>query len=211
MTSTGYRPASGIPARGGDAEPYAPGNGASVRSGANSVRTYLPLAQELAAGLIAARPDLAPYGVAVARWAEWEARAMLLRRHLANVGDLDGDGPDAEPRKGVVVWLERCEKAAERAADRLGLDPRSEATLAKERAAAHHLMTGSGLDDLAQRGREALAAREAAGIPPPRDLAGEHLERVKAEGRAAQERYNAEQAAAKGQEAEQQRADGEPS
>jgi hypothetical protein len=191
-----YRPPSGIPAGGRDPEPYVKGNTAALGHGAYVTRIYLPLAQELAAGLVEAHPDLARYPVAVARWAEWEARAMLMRRHLAQHGDLDGDGPTAEPRKNATNWLRQCERSAEKAAAVLGLDPLNEARLSRERAAASVLMSGHGLADLADRGREALAAREAAGIPPPRDLAGEHLARVAEEGKAAQERANAERAAA---------------
>lgn len=168
------RPASGLPARNrGTRPPFGPGNAAHLKHGAASPRVYLPLAERLAAGLLDARPDLAPYPVAVARWAEWEARALLMRRHLAAVGDLDGTGPDAEPRKGPTKWLKECESAAERAAAVLGLDPRSEATLARERAAAS--LVAVDLEEIAERGREALARRVAAGEVPPPDPAGEVL------------------------------------
>jgi hypothetical protein len=60
----------------------------------------------------------------------------------------------------------------------LGLDPRSEASLARERAAAATLAVD--LDALAQRGRAVLTAREQAGLPAPPDLAGDVLTEVRA-------------------------------
>lgn len=178
-----HGPASGVPASGisarGTRPPFAPGNAMHLTHGSRSPRVYLPLAEHLAAGLLDERPDLAAYPVAVARWAEWEARAVLMRRHLAEVGDLDGTGPDAEPRKGATKWLRECENAAERAAAVLGLDPRSEASLARERAAAS--LVAVDLEAIAERGREALARRVAAGEVGEPDPAGALLSALAAQ------------------------------
>ncbi|GAA6527956.1 hypothetical protein [Intrasporangium sp. DVR] len=185
-------PASGIPARNrGTRPPFAPGHALALKGGAFSPRVYLPLARELAAGLLDARPDLAPYGGEVAAWAEWEARAMLMRRHLATVGDLDDDG---EPRKGPTTWLLRCEDRAARARASLGLTPFAEAALAKERAAASVLAVD--LAAMAERGRQTLAARVASGEWDEPDPAGEVLAAVAAQGSRAQARADAEHSAA---------------
>ncbi len=50
--------------------PFAVGNRAALHHGAFSPRVFEPLARELAARLLAARPGLQPYGFAVAAWAE---------------------------------------------------------------------------------------------------------------------------------------------
>ncbi|MFE5775123.1 hypothetical protein [Brachybacterium sp. NPDC056505] len=171
-------PASGIPAH-GTRPPFAPGHSLSLRSGHRSPRVYGELAQALAAGLLEDRPDLAPYPEAVASWSTLEAQVALLRRHVAEVGVIDPD-TDA-PRVGVLHWLTRLEKNAAEHRARLGLDPRAEAQLARERATASVLAVD--LDDLAQRGREALAARPQAGVEP--DPVVGALERVREAGKKA--------------------------
>lgn len=154
---------SGVPARGsgrgGAARgyswpPFEEGNTASLRHGARSPRVYEPVAEELAAGLLADRPDLEAFPEAVGSWAEAEARAVLLRTHLSrsDVGMFDGDG---EPREGMLRWLDRFERRADAMRQRLGLDPRSAAELARERADAGRSQVD--LDAVRQRGREALA------------------------------------------------------
>lgn len=177
------QPASGVPARGYTNPPLQPGHTLSTKHGSHSPRVYLPLAQELTEGLLDARPDLAPYPVAVARWAEWEARALLMRRHMAQVGDLDGTGPEAEHRK-VTAWLTQCENSAERAAAVLGLDPFSEARLATARAGATLLSVD--MEGIAKRGREIIRDRVRSGDwTEPADPAGELLAQVTERGREA--------------------------
>ena len=184
-------PASGIPARGGGSRPpFPPGHLTRLTHGARTPRVYGALAAHLVAGLAADRPDLAAYPEAVAAWATAEAQAALLRRHVAEVGPLDPD--TGQPRDAVLTWLNRTESAAARHRAALGLDPRSEAALARERAAASVLAVD--LDALAERGRAVLAARELAGLPAPPDLTGSVLAAVTAERDAewpqAGERYN---------------------
>ena len=151
-------PASGIPARGmGTRPPFSANNAAGLRHGTHSPRVYLPLAHDLAAGLLDEHPDLAAYRLEVDAWAEWETRALLMRRHLATVGYMDDNG---EPRKGPTQWLKTCEDRAARARASLGLTPFAEAALAKDRAAAS--LVAVDLAAIAERGRQALAARAAA-------------------------------------------------
>lgn len=160
-------PGYGGPAR-GTRPPFPAGNALSLQSGHRSPRVYGDLAQHLAAGLVEDRPDLGAYPEAVAAWATAEAQAALLRRHLEEVGPIDG--AKNEPRAASLTWLVRLERLAREHRTTLGLDPRSEAALAKDRAAASVLAVDLG--QLADRGRAALAAREAAGVAAPPDLAG---------------------------------------
>ncbi|GAA4817112.1 hypothetical protein ACFQ0K_08625 [Nocardioides caeni] len=167
----GHGPPSGIPAK-GTRPPFAPGNLARATSGARSPRVYGDLAQRLAAGLTEDRPDLGAYPEAVAAWATAEAQAALMRRHVAEVGPLDPD--TGKPREAVLSWLTRLENAAARHRATLGLDPRSEAALARERAAASVLAVD--LDALAERGRQALAQRETAAPDLAAEVLGQHLD-----------------------------------
>lgn len=171
------------PARGYAWKPFQPGHASALKSGWKSPRVYEPLAMEFAEGIKEVRPDLArpEYAAAVVAWAQAEAVVTLLRRRVAEVGVI---GDDGEPRAGLMGYLKAFENQAEKRRQRLGLDPRSEAALAQERAAATAAQTVD-LTALAEEGRRVLAEREARGELPPPDLAGEVIERVRAEGRAA--------------------------
>lgn len=171
----GQGPPSGIPAR-GQRPPFPPGNTVRLTHGSRSPRVYGALAELLAAGLVDDRPDLAAYPEAVAAWATAEAQAALMRRHVAEAGTFDPE--TGEPRARALEWLRSFERLAAEHRATLGLDPRSEASLARERAAAASLAVDLGA--LAEHGRAVLAAREAAGLPAPPDLAGEVLAGVRA-------------------------------
>jgi hypothetical protein len=141
----------------GDTRPdFEVGNTMALRHGARSPRTYGPLAQELAAGLLADRPDLEAFPEVVSAWADAEARADLLRRWLDDNGMFDDDGA---PRSGTLKWLASFDKRAQELRTRLGLDPRSEAELAGVRAEASRQIVD--LDAIRQRGREARIAADA--------------------------------------------------
>ena len=103
-----------------------------MQGGYRSPRVYGELAELLAAGLLADRPDLDRYPEAVAAWATAEAQAALIRRHLAERGPL---GDDGEPRATLLYWLTRIETVAMKHRAALGLDPTSEARLRRDRAA----------------------------------------------------------------------------
>lgn len=150
------------------------GNTQTVKSGARSPRVYGELAQHLAAGLVDDRPDLAVYPEAVAAWATAEAQAALIRRHLTEAGWIDRT--TGEPNGATLHWLGVFERLAAKHRDTLGLDPRSEAALARERASAAVLAVD--LSALAERGRAALAEHR---LNPAPDLAGEALAKVHAE------------------------------
>lgn len=169
----GHGPPSGIPARGSSRPALPEGHALGLRSGYRSPRVYGALAEALAAGLLADRPDLGAYPEAVAGWATAEACAALLRRHLDEVGAIDP--ATHEPRATSLNALRQYERQAVEHRATLGLDPRSEASLMRERATAAALVVD--LDALAERGRRALAGQAA----DERDLAGEALARVRGE------------------------------
>lgn len=100
-----------------------------------------------------------------------------MRRHVADVGPLDPD--TGQPRDALLAWLTRLESAAARHRATLGLDPRSEAALSRERAAATVLAVD--LDALAERGRAAIAARSTAPPDLPGKVLDEHVAAFAAE------------------------------
>lgn len=159
-----------------------PGNAAALTAGHRSPRVYSQVAAELAGELLAVRPDLDDYPAAVARWAEHEARALLLRRHLAEVGELDDDG---QPREGLLKWLSTFENNAEKAAALLGLDPRSHVALIRERASAG--LVSMSLESIAAAGRDTRLAWQVTDPHDPADPTTGALARVIEEGRAAVE------------------------
>lgn len=168
-----YRPVKGA-GNGSPKHPdYAENNVVSLQSGYRSPRVYSAVSAALVAGIVDDRPDLRKYPEALAAWADAEARAALLRRHLDEIGIIDEDG---QPRTSLVNMLRWFEKSATAARDRLGLDPRSEAELSLLRAKAvrEGTSTAVDLDALVAQGRAVLDAG-----PDPVIAA---LDRVKAEG-----------------------------
>lgn len=162
--------------RHGTRPPFPKGNAVNTAHGARAPRVYGTLAEQLTAGLLEARPDLAAYPEAVAGWATSEAQATLLRRHLDQVGTIDAE--TQEPRGSALNHLRWFEQAAAKHRQTLGLDPRSEAELARERATAATL--GVNLEALAQQGRQALNGSENGRPALHDDLAGRVLAEVTA-------------------------------
>lgn len=183
----------------GTRPPFPEGHTLAVRHGALTKRIYSPVAAQLATELLDDRPDLERFPEAVAAWAEAEAQAILLRRHNAEHG-LFTDGETTAAAK----LAERVEARALKLRERLGLDPRAEADLAKARAATVTLTVG--LEQIAQRGAEALAARDQTADLHPLaqgdDIAGQALAAVTAQGRELWDRANVEHAEYERAEAE---------
>ena len=153
-----YRPPRGTGNGSPPAEPFAPGNPSQLGAGYRSPRVYGRVAHALTVGLMETRPDLVGHPEALAAWADAEARAALLRHYLDEKGMFDDRG---ELRETLLQQLDRFERRADAARQRLGLDPRSEAELALLRARAlreGHLSPRVDLDALAAQGREALDA-----------------------------------------------------
>jgi hypothetical protein len=141
-------------ARGYSWPPAEHGNTLALKYGAHSQRVYEPIAQTLVAAVIEERGDLVPYRHAVEAWADAEARAALLREHLADVGMLDDGG---EPREGLLKWLVQFEKRAEAGRRQLGLDPRSHAELLRQRVEAQR--SAVDLEGLRERGARIVEGR----------------------------------------------------
>ncbi len=160
------------PGEDGRRPPFPPGNQVATKAGARSPRIFLRLARELADDLLARRPDLRGYPDAVEAWAQAEAQTALHRRWLALHGSYD---TSSAPRDSALRWLNTFEKRAQAARAVLGLDPISEAKLAKERASASLLATD--LRGLAEEGAMVLEQRD----DEPRDRVGEILAEVIAE------------------------------
>ena len=125
----------------------------STRHGALSERKIDPIAATLAAELLADRPDLQRYPEAVAAWARAESRCLVLESWIMEHGLLDGDGKATASER----LLASSERLAMQFRDRLGLDPKSEAELAKTQAEAARSVVD--VDALRARGREALERR----------------------------------------------------
>jgi len=137
------------PVRGYSWAPFEKGNTVSTRHGVWSQRKVDPVAEELASGLLVDRPDLAGHPETVFAWARAEARCLLLAEHFAG-GLFDGDGNE---RPGLRL-IAQFERLASDLRARLGLDPRSEAELARERGAA--TLTAVDLEAVRARGRASM-------------------------------------------------------
>src|SRR5699024_5531339 len=97
-----YRPSKGA-GRGSPKHPeFSENNVVSLQSGYRSPRVYSAVSAGLVAGIVDDRPDLRKYPEALAAWADAEARAALLRRHLDEIGIIDDDG---QPRTSLVNML----------------------------------------------------------------------------------------------------------
>lgn len=150
-TATEAASAPWVPEFPGQRPPFEVGNFAGLRDGSRSPRIFGPRAQELAAALIAQRPDLAApsYRVAVGVWATYAARFEI------RSGSSSDDAADD-------YWLVRLGNAVLKAGAALGLDPTSEARLRRDQAAATAIASTVDLGALAARGRAAIEARAAA-------------------------------------------------
>jgi hypothetical protein len=157
VTRPANRPEGRGPARGYSWPPFQPGHELSTKHGARSPRKVEPLAAELVAGLLAARPDLEGYPEAVWAWGRAEARCVLLSEWIATRGLID---PETDQPMPGLKWLLSFENQAANFRAILGLDPASEARLAKERAEATRGAVG--LERLRERGRAARMVAEQA-------------------------------------------------
>ncbi|MGO1514066.1 hypothetical protein [Agrococcus casei] len=155
-------------------QPYAEGNAEHLGPGHRSPRVYSRVAAALVGGLVESRPDLAAHPEALASWADAEARAALLRYYLDEVGMIDEQ--TGETRETLLRNLDRFERRASDARQRLGLDPRSEAELALLRARAMREGQLTPQIDLGQ-----LAAQGRAVLDSAADPVRAALDRVRAE------------------------------
>jgi hypothetical protein len=145
--------ADGHAARGYSWPPFEPGHELSTRHGAFSRRRVDPLAAELTTGLLSERADLVRYPEVVAAWARAEARCLLLGDWIAEHGVLDEHGNGT----AALRYVAQFERLAIELRARLGLDPRSEAELARDRSEAERNIVD--LDALKARGSAILETR----------------------------------------------------
>lgn len=143
--------------------PFAEGNLAALRHGADSPRMVQPIADAIAQRL----PEVAPWTArpafdgARASLAWVEAQITLIRSHLDQVGLLDSDG---KPRP-ACDRLDRLEARAGSLRSELGLTPMSLAKLLASLATV--AVAGrdeDGLAALKAEGAEIVAAREFSGV-----------------------------------------------
>lgn len=153
------------PPRGYTWPPFEKGNTVSTRHGVWSNRKVDPIAGELAAGLLADRGDLIEHPETVWAWARAEARCLLLADHFSE-GLFDGEGNE-RPGLRLIGQFERL--AADLRA-RLGLDPRSQAELARDRAEVARSVVD--LEAVRARGRAALQPHDRPAGGPGAD--GDH-------------------------------------
>jgi hypothetical protein len=97
------------PTRGYSWAPFTAGHELSLKHGADSERRWRPVAERLAADLLAERPWLADHRRTVDAWARVEAQARLIGDWLDTHGLLDDEG---EPRP-ASNRLDRLEARAQ--------------------------------------------------------------------------------------------------
>lgn len=142
---------AGTPARGYKWADFTKGHEVTLRHGVHSPRKVDPVAAELVTGLISDRPDLERFPEVVMAWARAEARCLLADEWMVD------HPPHTDEGQRLQSWVHRVETQAQKLRERLGLDPKAEAELARERADAHHATFD--LEVIRARGREALEAR----------------------------------------------------
>ena len=150
---------SGTPARGYTWPPFEPGNEAALKHGARSERRWRPIADRLAAELLAERPWLEQHRRSVDAWARVEAQATLISNWLDEVGLLDDEG---NPRP-ASDRLDRLESRAQSLRSDLAETPASMARLLSQLTTTA-AQTGAvdALEALKSEGRALVARFEAA-------------------------------------------------
>lgn len=152
------------PKRGYSWPPFEIGNAAALRHGAHSQRRTQPIAEQLAGHLVTTTAPWCAspaFAGAVSSWAWAEARLVLLREYLNEVGDLDED----KRVRPAVELVERTENRLVRLRVALGLEP---ASLTKLMESAASLATATGdaesLDAVRAEGRRILASRSGSDV-----------------------------------------------
>lgn len=151
-------PPAWVPEFEGQRPPFEHGNAAAVTHGSRSKKRVEEIAKQIDDDLVNRAPWTLEYPEALRAYGRAEAVAKMLLADLAKVGMYDGDGSF---RASVIARWATAENTAARLREALGLTPKSEAEVARDRAAAASLAAGVNLDALAARGRAALDARTA--------------------------------------------------
>ncbi len=142
------------------------GNYLALTHGARSPRVLARTAESMVEWLLEERPDLAAprHRVDVSRWAEAEALAAHYFWGLDQRHPLD---ENAEPRESLRRAWQASVGVAERARDRLGVGPVSEARLAQLRSEA--ALAGFDVQAAIAAGRKIVEARAPRAIGAPED------------------------------------------
>lgn len=136
-------------------EPFAEGNEAAVTHGARSPRKVEELANKIGADLLDRAPWVAEFPEELRALGRAEAIAQKLFMDIVSGGLYKNDTFKASQ----LSRLNAAENTANRIRSALGLNPASAASVARDRAAAVSMASGVDLQALANRGREALDAR----------------------------------------------------
>ncbi|MES1170166.1 MAG: hypothetical protein ABUL47_05715 [Leifsonia sp.] len=151
MTDTGW-----VPAFPRQREPFREGNLAAVTNGARSRRKVEELASRIDDELAERAPWVLSYPEALSAYARAESISRLIYNDLARNGIYDKNG---QFRASLISRWSTAENVAARQRAELGLTPKSEAEVARDRATAAAVAQSADLADLAARGRAAREAR----------------------------------------------------
>jgi hypothetical protein len=151
-------PGHGGPRRGYSWPPLQPGHTLTLKHGATSPRVLQPVADQLAAGLAAVAPwtSAATFAGVTASWSWAEAQAVVLRRYLDEVGQVDAEG---QPRPAAGM-LERVETRLANLRAQLGLTPLALGKLLATLSQVDGDRGAEGLEALRRAGAELRAAAD---------------------------------------------------
>ena len=124
-------PGRGGPARGYSWPPFEKGNTAALTHGAFSDKVVMPRAHELVAGVLGANSHLTAErdGAAVMRYAIVLSRLERVYQWLSDQEDAVFAAPGAGEAHAIFERLERWERQADAAEDRLAIAPLTRARL----------------------------------------------------------------------------------
>jgi hypothetical protein len=122
----------------------------TLKHGAFSDRKLDPVAMAFVEGVLERRPDLGNYPERLYAWGRAEARALLLGEYISKVGI------DSQQARMSMRFEAQFQRLAANLAERLGLDPKSEAELAQAQASAAREMVD--LEALRAKGQAVIEA-----------------------------------------------------
>jgi hypothetical protein len=138
--------------------PFAEGNEASMKNGSRSKRVMERATKIISDDLLERYPHVCAFPEAV----EALGRATAMARLTFAAATTGGvSHPDGTLKASEISKWATAENVASRLRTSLGMTPESEASVARDRAAAVSMAAGVDLEALANRGREALDARTA--------------------------------------------------
>jgi hypothetical protein len=142
-------------------EPFEEGNEMSLKSGARSKRVLDRATQIISDDLLQRYPHVAAYSETV----EALSRATALTRLLfADISTGGIRGKDGELKNAAMQRYFSAERLAAHLRADLGMTAASEASVARDRAFAVASAASVDLEALANRGRQALEARDGAAV-----------------------------------------------